>query len=92
MLKCCSMMNTMESNRLERHSALVARMNVDLAPRFASQGSISELIAGKLTFWSSRAKNVGFMIKSVIAKRLHRVGLTVGHSGRLISSILLEVI
>ena len=91
------MLDTVDSNRPERRSALVAhelsRLNIDIAAlsevRFPDEGSLKEHGAGYTLYWSGkpqserRLSGVGFMIKNTIASKLEN--LPTGHSDRIIS-------
>ena len=91
------MLDTVDSNRPERRSALVAhelsRLNIDIAAlsevRFPDEGSLTEHGAGYTLYWSGKPKSerrlsgVGFMIRNTIASRLEN--LPTGHSDRIIS-------
>ena len=79
------MLDSDDSDRPQRRSALVARelsrLDVDIAAlsevSFAEEGSLVEQGAGYTLFWSGRAKEehrqsgVGFMMKNAIANKLH---------------------
>ena len=91
------MLDTAESNRPQRRSALVAhelsRLNIDIAAlsevRFPDTGSLKEQGAGYTLYWSGkphgerRQSGVGFMIRNNIAAKLEI--LPTGHSDRIIS-------
>ena len=78
-------------DRLQRHSALVARelarLDIDIAAfskvRFAEQVSLREDGAGCTLFWSGKNKDERrlIMIKTFIARKLQN--LPVGHSDRI---------
>ncbi len=98
-LACCNimtMLNSADSNRPQRRSALVAHelshLNIDIAAlsevRFLDTGSLKE--HGTYTlYWSGkpqskrRLSGVGFMIKNCIASKLEN--FPTGHSDRVIS-------
>ena len=71
----------------------LARLNINIAAlsevRFAEQGSLTEVGAGYILFWSGKSKDerhlsgVGFMIKIFIARKLRN--LPVGHSDCIMS-------
>ena len=81
-----TMLDTAESNRPQRRSALVAhelsRLNIDIAAlsevRLPNTGSLKEQGTGE-----RRLSGVGFMIKNNIAAKLEN--LPTGHSDRIIS-------
>ena len=91
------MLDTPDSNRPERRSAIIAhelkRLNIDIAAlsevRFPEEGSLQEKSGGYTLFWSGRPETekrqsgVGFMIRSSIASKLEN--LPIGHSDRIIS-------
>ena len=91
------MLDTAESNRPQRRSALVARelsrLNIDIAAlsevRFPDTGSLKEQGADYTLYWSGkpqgerRLSGVGFMIKNNLASKLET--LPTGHSDRIIS-------
>jgi len=91
------MLDTAESNRPQRRSALVAHelscLNIDIAAlsevRFPDTGSLKEQGAGYTLYWSGkpqgerRLSGMGFMIKNNIAAKLEN--LPTGHSDHIIS-------
>ncbi|KAL0156964.1 hypothetical protein M9458_048210 [Cirrhinus mrigala] len=91
------MLDTVDSGRPERRSALIAhelrRLNIDIAVlsevRFPDEGSLQELGAGYTLYWSGRPASerklsgVGFMVKTSIASKMEN--LPTGHSDRIIS-------
>ena len=84
-------------DRPQPRSALVARelarLDIDIAAlskvRFAEKGSLRKAGEGYTLFWSGKNKDerrlsdVGFMIKTSIARKLQN--LPVGHSDRIMS-------
>ena len=91
------MLDSCESNRPQRRSALIAhelsRLNIDIAAlsevRFPDEGNLKEQGAGYTLYWSGkpsterRLSGVGFMVKTSIASKLE--SLPTGHSDRIIS-------
>ena len=91
------MLDSSDSNRPERRSALIAhelsRLNIDIAAlsevRFPEEGSLKEQGAGYTLYWSGRPagerrlSGVGFMVRNSIASKLET--LPTGHSDRIIS-------
>ena len=91
------MLDSADSNRPERRSALIAhelsRLSVDIAAlsevRYPEVGSLKEHGAGYTLFWSGkptterRLSGVAFMIRTSIASKLEN--LPTGHSDRIIS-------
>lgn len=94
------MLDSTDSNRPERRSALIAhelsRLSVDIAAlsevRLSEEGSLRELRAGYTLYWSGKPKTekrlsgVGFMIKDSIATKLSN--LPTGHTDRIMSMLL----
>lgn len=92
-----TMLDTADSGRPERRSALIAhelaRLNVDIAAlsevRFPEEGSLIEHGADYTLYWSGkpeterRLSGVGLMVRSSIASKLEN--LPTGHSDRIIS-------
>ncbi|KAL0195131.1 hypothetical protein M9458_008703, partial [Cirrhinus mrigala] len=92
-----TMLDTADSGRPERRSALIAhelrRLNIDIAAlsevRLPDEGSLQELGAGYTLYWSGRPASerklsgVGFMVKTSIASKMEN--LPTGHSDRIIS-------
>jgi exonuclease III len=91
------MLDSTDSNRPERRSALIAhelsRLSVDIAAlsevRLSEEGSLRELRAGYTLYWSGKPKTekrlsgVGFMVKDSIATKLSN--LPTGHTDRIMS-------
>ena len=91
------MLDSTDSNRPERRSALIAhelsRLTVDIAAlsevRLPEEGSLRELRAGYTLYWSGKPKTekrlsgVGFMVKDSIATKLSN--LPTGHTDRIMS-------
>ena len=91
------MLDSCESNRPQRRSALIAhelsRLNIDIAALsevcFPDEGNLKEQGAGYTLYWSGkpsterRLSGVGFMVKTSIASKLE--SLPTGHSDRIIS-------
>ena len=91
-----TMLDSSDSNRPERRSALIAhelsRLNIDIAAlsevRFPEEGSLKEQGAGYTLYWSGRPagerrlSGVGFMVRNSIASKLET--LPTGHSDRIV--------
>lgn len=92
------MLDTPDSGRPKRHTALIAndlsRLNVDIAAvsevLFQEQGSLQEHDAVHTLYWSgnsvveSHISGIGFMIRDSIASKLEN--LPSGYSDRIISA------
>ena len=92
-----TMLDSCNSNRPERRSALIAhdlaRLNIDIVAlseiRFSEEGCLREHGAGYTLYWSGKSQEerrlscVGFMVRDSIATKL--TNLPIGHSDCIIS-------